>query len=180
MNLIKELKERIDRFEPNIWKKDILLKRNEFLKVKGSTDSNLYYVLNGSLRVFIEDEYEEHTIRLAYKDSFFGALDSFITEGPSPFYIQAIKKCELQSVSKKQFMQFIESDPSNLSLWLKISEQLIYQSMEREVDILTHSPLERYQRVLARSPQLFQEIPGKYIASYLRMTPETFSRIKKS
>jgi len=86
----------------------------------------------------------------------------------------------LQSISKKQFIQFIESDPANLSLWLKISEQLIYQSMEREVDILTHSPLERYKRVLARSPQLFQEIPGKYIASYLRMTPETFSRVKKS
>ena len=52
--------------------------------------------------------------------------------------------------------------------------------MERERDILTSSPLERYNRVLKRSPLLFQEIPNKYIADYLRMTPETLSRIKKS
>ena len=59
-------------------------------------------------------------------------------------------------------------------------EQLILQQLEREKDILTSSPIERYKRVLKRSPQLFQEIPNKYIADYLRMTPETLSRIKKS
>ena len=59
-------------------------------------------------------------------------------------------------------------------------EELFAQQIEREIDILTHSPVERYKRVLERSPQLFQEIPAKYIASYLRMTPETLSRIQKS
>ncbi len=58
--------------------------------------------------------------------------------------------------------------------------QLIYEQLEREKDILIHSPRKRYERVLKRSPQLFQEIPHKYIASYLRMSPETLSRIKKS
>ena len=52
--------------------------------------------------------------------------------------------------------------------------------MERELDLLTSSPHERIQRVLKRSPQVFQEIPAKYIASYLRMTPETLSRILNS
>ena len=170
----------MDNSKLNIWGKNIQLKRNEYLKVKGSIDTNLYYVLNGTLRIFIEDEFEEHTIRLGYKDSFIAALDSFISDAPSPFYIQAIKKCELQVASKTAFMKFIESDPEHMSLWLQITGQLIYQGIEREIDILTHSPLERYKRVLARSPQLFQEIPGKYIASYLRMTPETLSRVKKS
>jgi CRP-like cAMP-binding protein len=59
-------------------------------------------------------------------------------------------------------------------------EQLIYQQLEREKDLLTSSPTERYAKVKQRSPQLFQEIPHKYIASYLRMTPETLSRLKKS
>lgn len=180
MNLIQELKDKIDASELIVWNKDLLLKRNEYLKVKGSKDTNLYYVEEGTLRIFIEDEFEEHTIRLGYPGSFIGALDSFISEAPSPLYIQAIKKCKLKSLSKSTFMRFIESEPSLLSLWLQITNQLIYQSLEREIDILTHSPLKRYKRVLARSPQLFQEIPGKYIASYLRMSPETLSRVKKS
>ncbi len=52
--------------------------------------------------------------------------------------------------------------------------------MEREQDLLINSPEERYRRVLKRSPQLFQEVPHKYIAAYLRMPPETLSRVKKA
>ncbi len=76
-------------------------------------------------------------------------------------------------------MQFIRSDPERFDLWLTILEQLVYQQIERERDLLTASPADRYHRVLERSPQLFQEVPNKYIAAYLRMTPETLSRLKK-
>jgi hypothetical protein len=57
---------------------------------------------------------------------------------------------------------------------------MIIGQLEREVDLLTNDPAERYRRVLNRSPRLFQEVPAKYIANYLRMTPETMSRIKKT
>lgn len=166
--------------EGGLWEGESALERNEYLTVKGSKDTHLYYVKSGSLRIFVEDELQDHTIRFGYQDSFISALDSFINEGPSMFYIQAIKKTELLVVSKARFMQFIESDPKHLKLWQQILGQLIFQQMEREVDLLTSSPMERYKRVLKRSPQLFQEIPSKYIASYLRMTPETLSRLKKS
>jgi hypothetical protein len=76
-------------------------------------------------------------------------------------------------------MTLIQSDATLFQVWLKLLEQMIFQQLEREKDLLTFSPLERYKRVWKRSPQLFQEIPNKYIASYLRMTPETLSRIKK-
>ena len=59
-------------------------------------------------------------------------------------------------------------------------ESLFLDQFEREIDLLTASPEERYLRVLKRSPKVFQEVPHKYIAEYLRMTPETLSRIKKS
>jgi CRP/FNR family transcriptional regulator, anaerobic regulatory protein len=59
-------------------------------------------------------------------------------------------------------------------------ETLLTQQIEREVDLLTASPTERLSRVLKRSPNLFQEVPLKYIANYLRMTPETLSRIRNS
>ena len=68
----------------------------------------------------------------------------------------------------------------NQNLWKQILEAFVIQQMDRETDLLTKSPEERFKRVLNRSPQLFQEIPHKYIASYLRMSPETLSRIKKS
>lgn len=59
-------------------------------------------------------------------------------------------------------------------------ENLVTQQTDREIDLLITSPIERLKRALATSPNLFQEIPLKYIASYLRMKPETLSRIRKS
>lgn len=180
MDLIDDLKRRIDSNPENLWLKDVSLKRNDFLHNKGTVDLCLYYVESGALRVFIEDENEEHTIRFGYRSSFIASLDSFINEEPSQFYIQAIKKSRVKVMHKYMFMDFVSHNSDNLLLWQKVSEQLIYQQIEREIDLLTSSPAERYRRVLERSPQLFQEIPHKYIASYLRMTPETLSRLQKS
>jgi CRP-like cAMP-binding protein len=162
------------------WTKKITLKRNDFLKYKNTKNQNIYFVVKGSLRMFIEDEKEEHCIRFAYKNNLFTALDSFLSGKSSPLCIQAIKTSELLVIDKNSFMQIINSKTENIKLWQSILEILIEQQLEREIDLLTYSPEERYKRVLKRSPQLFQEVPLKYIASYLRMTPETLSRIKKS
>lgn len=137
--------------------KEIIIDRNEFLKVKGSIDTNLYYIESGSLRIFVLDNNEEQTIRLGYKENLIVSLDSFLTGKPSDLYIQAIKKTTVKVVTKEQIYKFLEKE-TNQNLWTKILENLVLQQMEREVDILTNSPKERYERVLKRSPQLFQEI----------------------
>ncbi|MFM7024238.1 MAG: Crp/Fnr family transcriptional regulator [Flavobacteriales bacterium] len=178
MNPIQQLYEQL--LHHPAWKKKQVIKRNEFLKVKGSADLNIYFVESGSLRIFIEDESDGHTIRFAYKNSLITALDSFLSGKPSPLCIQALKKSTVRIMPKKEFMALMESDAFYATLWKNILEQLVLQQLEREIDLLTYSPAERYRRVKERSPQVFQEVPHKYIASYLRMTPETLSRIKKS
>ena len=159
--------------------KKIEVKRNEFLITPGMVEQNIYLVDKGALRIFFLSEFEEHTIRFGYKNSIITSLASFFKGTPSELYIQAIRKSTILSISKKDFQAFVDEDESRIRQYKNILEDLIVQQMEREIDILTYSPIERYQRVLKRSPQLFQEIPLKYIASYLRMTPETLSRIKK-
>ncbi|MEQ8584148.1 MAG: Crp/Fnr family transcriptional regulator [Marinoscillum sp.] len=177
MNPLEDLLEKIESH--GLWEKQLTLSRNEYLKVKGSVETRLYLIASGSLRVFVTDEKEEHTIRFGYQGDILTALDSYITGQPSDLYIQALKKTVVKVISKRVFEEFIDSSETNLRLWQKVLMALIYQQMEREQDILISSPVERYQRVHQRSPRLFQEIPHKYIASYLRMTPETLSRIKK-
>lgn len=178
MNPLDQFRQLLD--QNDLWEGIVELKRYEYLKVQGAVNTNLYFVISGSLRAYIIDEFEEHTIRLGYKDNMVAAMDSFLSEKPTPLYLQALKKCKLKVISKKAVMEFINSDPELVQLWCRLIELGIVQQFEREQDILTSSPLQRYKRVLKRSPQVFQEIPDKYIASYLRMTPETLSRIKKS
>lgn len=164
----------------NLFEKELTLERNQFLKVNGSIDTQIYFVVSGSLRIFIIDDFEERVIRFGYKNNIIVALDSFLSGKPSDIYIQAIKKTHVRIIPQKAFLDFIHQTPENLKLWVSILEDLVLQQIEREKDLLTNSPKERYERVLKRSPQLFQEIPERHIANYLRMAPETLSRLKKS
>ncbi len=157
----------------------LTLKRNEFLKVDGAIDTNIYHIVSGSLRVYIQHENQEQIIRLGYAGNIISSIDSFISEKPSPLIIQAIKKLEIDVIPKAVVTEFLKKDNNKL-LWIQLLESLVIQQFEREIDILTYSPKERYLHVLKRSPQLFQEVPHKHIANYLRMTPETLSRLKKS
>lgn len=177
-NPLERLKEKINL--SGLWQDALVLNRNEYLKHPDTTDTRVFLVNSGSFRIFINDEKDEHTIRFAYPGNVFTTLDSFFTGRPSPMAIQALRRSEVAVMPKSAFTAFVESDEENMKCWQQILQGLIVQQLEREVDLLTASPAERYLRVLHRSPQLFQEIPNRFIASYLRMTPETLSRLKKS
>jgi len=160
--------------------RQIELERQDFLLQAGATERYIYFVESGALRIVYLSEFEEHTIRLGYTGSLITSISSFIEEKPSDFYIQALRKTKVLAISKDQLSAFVQANTERLVQYQALLESLIVQQMEREIDLLTPSPVERYRRVFARSPQLFQEVPAKYIASYLRMTPETLSRIQKS
>ncbi|MBK9256825.1 MAG: Crp/Fnr family transcriptional regulator [Saprospiraceae bacterium] len=160
--------------------KEIIVGRNSFLKLEGTVDTNIYFIESGSLRIYMLNEGEEQIIRFGYKSDFIVSLDSFLTGKVSEFYIQAIKKSVVKVIPKSVFDNFLQENEQHKILWLKILEDLIVQQIEREKDLLYTSPKARYERVVNRSPRLFQEIPGKHIANYLRMSPETLSRLKKS
>ncbi|WP_052911475.1 Crp/Fnr family transcriptional regulator [Riemerella anatipestifer] len=159
--------------------KTIRLKRNDLLKASASVDTNLYYITKGSFRVYLLNKEREQTVRLGYTGDFIVALDSFLSQKPSEFLIQAIKASEVKMIPKYKIDAFLDKE-DNQKLWIALLENLLLQQMEREKDILTPSTKERYLRVLRRSPRLFQEIPNKYIADYLGISAETLSRLKKS
>ncbi|MGB3465131.1 MAG: Crp/Fnr family transcriptional regulator [Cyclobacteriaceae bacterium] len=165
---------------PELWSEEKTLKRNEFLVRKGDINSNTFYVDSGAIRVFLVINEEEHTIRFGYHGSIITPLHSFFEDDPSPFYFQAIRKTVVRCMPRNNLRNFIDTNQEGRQLYTRLLEELILQQMEREVDILTSSPAERLKRVLDRSPELFREIPLKYIASYLRMSPETLSRIANS
>ena len=180
MNPIEKLKQAIDKKVPHLWDKEINLSRNDMLVQTGSIDNWIYYVESGALRICVESENEIHTTRFAYRGSLITVLDSFFRDIPTIYSIEAIRKSRAIRMEKNAFKMFVFADTEYTTLWQLLLEELVLQQLEREVDLLHKSPAERYQRVYERSPHLFQEIPHKYIAAYLRMTPETFSRLHSS
>ncbi len=166
--------------DANLWEEELTLKRHEMLKTAGTINTDVYFVLEGSIRAYVNDGDDEHVIRFGYRNDLITALDCFISMKPSELCLQAIKKTRVLVLKRESFRAFMMANEDRMKFWLMSLEQLVFDQLEREKDLLTSSPKERYLRVLKRSPQLFQEIPSKHIASYLRMTPETLSRLKKS
>lgn len=154
--------------------------KGDFILKEGDIENNLYYIESGAIRVFLLSEHEDLTIRFGYEGSFINSLSAFINEKPSEFYIEAIRKTNIRIIRKSQVLEIANADEESLKEYIALLETLVTQQIEREIDLLTVSPVERLKRVLERSPNLFQQIPLKYIASYLRMTPETLSRIRNS
>ncbi|MFY7990808.1 MAG: Crp/Fnr family transcriptional regulator [Fluviicola sp.] len=157
---------------------DFEIKRNDYIVNEGQTDLRIFYVQSGTVRIFVRTEEGEQNIRFGYAGNFIVSLDSFLKDTPTVYIIQAIKTSRIRTLSKYEFLELIQRHEAQ-NWWLSLLENLIIQQLEREIDILTTYPAERYERVLKRSPQLFQEIPHKHIANYLRMTPETLSRLQK-
>ena len=161
-------------------KTTVELKRNDILKHSDTVDTNLYLIKSGSLRVYNVINGVEHCLYFGFKGSAITATDSFFGEKTSNYIIQAIKRSKVEVVSKEDFMQFINSEKENLLLWQNILVEIIQHHIQRAHDLFEISSEERFNRLIQRAPYLFQEIPHKYIASYLRMSPETLSRLQKS
>ncbi|MFM6983764.1 MAG: Crp/Fnr family transcriptional regulator [Chitinophagaceae bacterium] len=157
----------------------IVLSKGEFLIKENDPETHLYLVEQGSLRAFYQSEHEEHTIRLGYQGNIINSLGAYLSGQGSELYIEALKKTQVKALHKTDIEALIAQSSEHTRSYLRLIEQLIVQQIEREIDLLIESPSERLERVLKRSPHLFQHIPLKYIASYLRMSPETLSRIKK-
>lgn len=153
-------------------------KRNEHLIRLGEQEHYLYLVIDGAIKVVYSDENQEQIIRFGYRESILTSLPAFFDNGKSLFDICAIRKSTVKLFDKQLLFKFIHENPELQSAYILMLQDLVSQQIDREIDILTQSPLERYKRVLKRSPQLFQEVPARYIANYLRMSPEHLSRLR--
>lgn len=166
--------------EADVWDRELLLNRWEFIKKADSIDTNLYFIEEGCIRVYFTEGSYEHSMYFGYDGSLISALDSFLSGKVSSLIIQSINKTKVKVISKATFQDFIQNNEQAFQLWQNAMSDLSLWQLEREKDLLINSPKLRYERILSRQPLLLQKVPHKYIASYLRISPETFSRILNS
>lgn len=160
--------------------KPLLLKAKEDLLLPGQIERKLYFVAEGCLRIYFPDEQgNEFCVGFGYPNTLISAFPSFLREIPSKFGIQTLKKTRLLPISRTNFYALKSRSKAIYEAWQFSLEEAIVGLIERESTMLIQDPRLRLQKLLQRSPHIFQLIPQKYIASYLRMQPETLSRIYK-
>jgi CRP-like cAMP-binding protein len=151
------------------------IKKNSFIVQEGNLCQAFYFLNKGSCsHTFTTPEGIEVILNLYVENDWLSDYQSFTSQKPSKNNIRAFEDCELVELTVHAFHELIGLSPSFFRIG-RLFEKL--QNPETLWNIKSHD--EMYKELLAKRPQLIQRFPLKYVASYLRMAPETLSRIRK-
>ncbi len=155
-------------------------KRTKLLKL-GEIENHISFIDKGVVRFFIpnEDSEKETTFGFCFNDEFVSAYDSFLTQSPSLYELETLTDVEMWSMSYEDLQQVYKKTVIGNTLGRLSSERLYLIKSKREQSLLNDTAEERYLRLFDERPKLIKEIPLKYIASYIGVTPQALSRIRK-
>lgn len=152
--------------------------KGDFISESGKVERHFYIVKEGVQRLYFAHDGTDHCLGFSYANSWSGDYDSFLSQRPGRFNVQAVTDSVLVGIARSDLQRLYDRIPA-MDRWGRlILEELVQGRATREIEQLTLNAEERYRWLLQRSPQLLQLVPQKDIASYLRMTPETFSRLR--
>lgn len=154
-------------------------KRQYFLQ-EGDVCKYLGFVNSGSMRVYtIDHKGTEHIIQFAIHDWWVADLSSFLSGLPATFNIDALQNSELLLLEKSDRDRMLEAVPRMERFFRLIMENNYIATHQRIVDSLSVSAEERYIKFITTYPELVENVPQHQIASYLGITPQSLSRIRK-
>jgi CRP-like cAMP-binding protein len=156
------------------------LRKKQYLLQEGDVCKYTAFVEKGSLRSYKLDEKDnEHIIQFAFEGWWIADQYSFLTGEPSDYNIDALEDSELLIITKAQQDKLLDAVPK-FERYLRILMQNAIISMQRRlVGSLSLTAEEKYNQLIVTYPNITQRIPQHMIASYLGVTPETLSRVRK-
>jgi CRP-like cAMP-binding protein len=155
-------------------------KKGEMLLKAGDLKSDTYFVNSGLLRCFSLDEKgKEHIIQFAPENWIITDRDSSVFNVPSSFYIEAIEDTEVVIVKQDFFSSIQHIVPEILELNILMLQNAIRFMQKRINMLLSATAEERYLNFIMLYPNLTIRVPQWMIASYLGITPESLSRVRK-
>jgi CRP-like cAMP-binding protein len=152
--------------------------KDQIIKKGETTEKYLYFILNGCGGILLWNNNNYVCLDLCFEGDFFGDYMSFLNQESSPIEVVTFEPSELFMISKKNFDIISDSEYGNKICRLA-SEQLFIHKQKQQIDILTKTAFERYNELLTKQQNILKRTPQKYIASYLGITPESLSRIRK-
>lgn len=154
-------------------------RKNDQLLEAGAVSSAFYFILEGCVRLYYTAEAEEKTAFFYTEGMFVSSYESFTKQVPAKHNLQCVEDCSLAVFTTESAMRLLQYSPRfELLARIAMEEELsIYQEIISS--FVTLNAEQRYIRLLETNPALLQRIPQHQIATYLGVTAETLSRIRK-
>lgn len=154
-------------------------KKKEIIFSEGAVSDTIYFVLEGCVRLFYNVDGDEKTAFFYTEGKFICAGESYTFNVPAIENFQALEDTVLMLFDKDSINELLKIYPKfEIIARVAVEDELI-TCQQIIASFVTKSPEERYLELIHKNTQLFQRVPQQYIASFLGLSPESLSRIKK-
>lgn len=153
--------------------------KGDMIFSEGNIARSIYFVLEGCVRLFYNVDGVEKTAFFYTEGDFICAGESYNLEIPAIENYQVVEDSVVVHFDKSFNEKLMENFPVFQNIALIATENELIACQKMLASFITQSPTQRYLKLLETNGALFLRVPQQYIASYLGVSPETLSRIKK-
>jgi len=181
------LKQSFDKFLPapiEAWQEfaalcqPISFKKDEVIKRENSTEKYFYFILKGSAGIFLWKENNFVCLDFAFSSNFCADYMSLLLRTPTPLAVIALENSELLRITRNDLDELSRKTVGQVLMRIS-AESSFVEKQQQQIDLLTKNASERYRILLEKFPFIHQRVAQKHIASYLGITPQSLSRIRK-
>ena len=161
--------------------KERKIKRRQFILSEGDVCKHYTFVVEGCFKMYkVDDKGQEHNLQFAIENGWISDIGSFHAEEPSELYIEALEKSIILQIAKPDLLYLYGNHSKFDRNFRVIIENAFVNLQKRVLQNISVSAEERYLDFLQNYPDLFNRISNVQIASYIGVTPEFLSKIRKS
>lgn len=155
------------------------IKRGDRLLAEGDFCNEYYFVEKGYLRTYCHRDGVEINTRFTFEGEVTTNFKSMKADMPSDFFIEAGEKSIVRVFERKKLFDLCLNNPEIMLFTRRVLTRLLIESEEHANWFKIFTPLERYQYIQKNNPQILQRISLSHLASYLGVTRETLTRIRR-
>jgi CRP-like cAMP-binding protein len=157
------------------------LRRRQYFLQEGDVCKNIAFIVKGAARMFsIDDKGHEHIVRFGLETWWLADHESFNLLTPSKYNIEMVEDTELLIITVANAFELVDKVRGFDLMIKQMDRQLAISTQKRIHSALSMTAEERYDDLAKSYPQFLQRFPQNMIASYLGISPETLSRIRKN
>lgn len=159
----------------------VLMPKNRILEEKGKIPQHLYYIVSGFMRLFYyNDNGDEVTTHINCPHGFFTSFSEFANQIKASANVETVTECQLLRITKQDYDTLMSESPFWKDYGMGVLQESVTYNEERSKDLATLSAEQRYLKLMDSHPDILQNVPLQYIASFLGIKPESLSRIRRN
>lgn len=156
------------------------IKRRQMILQEGFACRHYCFVVDGCFRMYgVDEKGAEHNIQFAAENDWISDISSFHSQKPSKLFIEAMEASEIAQFEREDLYFLYQNVPKLDRIFKVIIENKFVELQNRVLQNISSTALQRYLNFLEQYPTLASRLPNIQIASYLGITPEFLSKIRK-